>query len=159
MKTQWLGLSLLFAALSGCVAPPPPSERATDAARNLNLAARFGRMDLAAAQAADSTREEFLQRRAGWGKTLRILDTEMAGFQMPDATHATVVVDVSWVRMNESIVRSTRVSQAWRDEQRGGWKLVREKRVEGDLGLFGEYVEIQAKQTKDVHFPVRVIKE
>lgn len=159
MKIRWLFPFLVLPAFVGCLAPPPPSERATDAARTLNLAARFGRMDLAAAQAADSTRGEFLERRAGWGKTLRILDTEMAGFQMADATHATVVVDVSWVRMDESIVRSTRVSQVWRDEQRGGWMLVREKRVEGDLGLFGEYVEMRSKQAKDVHFPVKVITE
>jgi hypothetical protein len=116
-------------------------------------------MDLAAAHAADSVRGEFMKRREGWGRTLRILDTEMAGFEMADATHATVVVDVSWVRMDETTVRSTRVSQAWRDETHGGWKLVREKRVDGDLGLFGEYVEMRQRQAKDVHFPVKVISE
>lgn len=159
MKIRWFASLALLPAAVGCVTPPPPAERATDAARDLNLAARFGRLDLAASHAADSVRSEFLERRAGWGKTLRILDTEMAGFQMPDATHATVVVDVSWVRMDETNVRSTRVSQAWRDETNGGWKLVREKRVEGDLGLFGEYVEMRPRQAKDVHFPVRVIRE
>jgi hypothetical protein len=159
MKLRLAPLPLLLPALVACLSPPPPSERATDAARDLNLAARFGRMDLAAAHAADSVRGDFMKRREGWGKTVRILDTEMAGFEMADASSATVMVDVSWVRMDETTVRSTRVSQAWRDETHGGWKLVREKRVAGDLGLFGEYVEMRPRQAKDVHFPVKVITE
>jgi hypothetical protein len=125
----------------------------------LNLAARFGRMDVAASHAAVSVRDEFLLRRAGWGRTLRIVDTELANFSMSDATHATVLVDVSWMRHNEASVRSTRVSQTWRDEPQQGWKLVREKRIEGDLGLFGEHVDLVQREVEDVHFATKVIRE
>ena len=158
MHTSLASVLVVGALLGACVAPPPPSELAADAARDLNLAARFGQMGSAAAHASDKERPEFLKRRAGWGKTLRVVDTELAGFEMHDHDNAKVFVDIVWLRLDESTVRSTRIAQFWRDERVGGWQLVREKRVEGDLGLFGEPVERDAP-TKDAHFPTTVIHE
>jgi hypothetical protein len=130
---------------------------ATDAARDLNLAARFGRLDIAATQAAEKERPAFLKRRAGWGTTIRVLDFELAGLEMEDAANATVFVDISWIRPDESNVQTTRISQGWRDERVGGWQLVAEKRIDGDKGLFGEKVERQGPRP-DAHFPVTVIR-
>jgi hypothetical protein len=144
---------------SGCVSPPPPSELAADAARDLNLAARFGQLGAAASHTAAGAREGFLERRAQWGKSLRIVDTELAGFEMDRHDNAKVYVDVTWLRADELTVRSTRIAQFWRDHRVGGWLLVREKRVDGDIGLFGEAVQRSPVRAKDVHFPTTTIRE
>jgi hypothetical protein len=116
-------------------------------------------MGAAAAHAVESERAEFLKRRATWGKSLRIVDTEVAGFEMETHDNAKIFVDIAWLRVEELAVRSTRIAQYWRDSRIGGWQLVREKRVEGDLGLFGEPVERAPSRAKDVHFPTQVIPE
>lgn len=116
-------------------------------------------MGAAAAHAAESERAEFLKRRAEWGGNVRILDTELAGFEMTEADKATVYVSISWLRQNELSVRNTRIEQHWRDQRVGGWQLIREKRVDGDVGLFGESVHVARAQAKDVHFPTKVIRE
>ena len=152
-------LALAIACAQACISPPPPSELATDAARDLNLAARFGQMSAAATHAAASERSNFLERRAEWGKSVRIVDTELAGFEMNQADRAEVFVDITWLRVDELEVRSTRVSQHWRDDRDGGWQLFREKRVDGDVGLFGEPVDRAPVQAKDVHYPTKVIHE
>jgi hypothetical protein len=85
----------LFALLlaTGCIAPPPPAERAADAVRELNLAARFGRTELAGGLTADSARKGFLQRRANWGKDIRVVDVELAGFDMSAKDRVRVEVE------------------------------------------------------------------
>ena len=143
-------------ALTGCL-PPSASERVTDAARELNLAARFGRMDIALGLTSAELRSGFLQSRAGWGKNVRVVDVELAGLSMPSAERATLEVDYAWARVDESMLRTTRVSQDWRDRGKG-FQLVRERRLAGDLGLFGEAVETPPSEpSPDVHFPVKVI--
>jgi len=150
-------LAVCLLPVASCLAPPPASQRATDAARELNLAARFGRMDLAVGRTAPGAREQFIERRAQWGHSLRILDIELAGLSMNESTRALVYVDVAWVRMNEDELRSTRLAQTWH-EQDHGWLLVREQRVSGDLGLFGEHVTVVQRPLVDVHFPSRTIR-
>lgn len=149
-----LGLSLL---LSGCPTPPSPAERAGDAARELNMAARWGQVDVAAGFAADDARQEFLMRRAAWGGLVRIIDTELAGIQLEDATSATVYVDVSWVRLDETTLRVTRLEQKW-TARSGGWRMVEEQRQGGDLGLFGEEVDRGGKPGPPARFPTTVIR-
>jgi hypothetical protein len=141
-----LAALLLLCATSACLAPAGAAERATDAARELNLATRFGRMDIAVGRAARGARDAFVARRAGWGKAVRVLDIELAGLEMTDQDSAIFLVDVQWVPVDESTVRTTRVAQSFRDEK-GSWQLVREKRIAGDLGLFGEPIAaIERKQ-------------
>jgi hypothetical protein len=145
--------------LAGCIAPPTPAQRVTDAARDLNMAARFGRMDLAMGATAAGAREHFVQRRREWGGEVRVLDVELSGLQMPDRDNATLLVDLQWVRMREGTLRTTRVEQTWSNEDEGGWQLVRERRVAGDVGLFGERVTVlHAEPRGDVHFPSRTIR-
>jgi hypothetical protein len=151
--------ALVFApalALAACIAPQGPAQRATDAARELNIAARFGRMDIAAGHTASGARSRFIERRSEWGKELRVVDIELAGLSMADPHQALVLVDVAWVRMNEGALRSTRIAQTWRDDD--GWQLVREQRVAGDLGLFGERVQVVRPESQDVHFPSKTIR-
>lgn len=152
---------LAFVAIASwqasCIAPQGPASRATDAARELNLAARFGRMDVAVGRTSAGARQSFLERRAEWGKNLRVLDVELAGMSMKNPQNALIYVDVAWVRMDDSALRSTRVAQSWRDLD-SGWLLVREQRVAGDMGLFGEYIEPSHVEPRDVQFPSKTIR-
>lgn len=153
---HWLvGFAFL---VSGCFMPPPPSERVSDAARQCNVAARFGRMDVAAELAADEARPDFLKRRSDWGKNIRVLDVELSGFSMPSSDRADIEVDYAWSRTDEGLLRTTRVAQEWRDGL-GGFRLVRERRVAGDLGLFGEPTPAPDGSTRpDVQFATKVIR-
>jgi hypothetical protein len=145
--------------VTGCVAPPSPAQRVTEAARDLNMAARFGRMDLAVGGTAAGARERFLERRKEWGGEVRVLDLELAGLRMSDHDNATLMIDLQWTRMREGIMRSTRVEQEWSNREGRGWQLVREHRVAGDLGLFGEKVSaLSVEPRRDVHFPSRTIR-
>lgn len=146
-----------FLCASGCLMPPSRAQKLNDAARDLNVAARFGRVDLAAQRADESARETFLKRRALWGRGIRVMDAELGGIQMQGDDRATVIVDVAWLRDGEGVLRTTRLAQSWADS-RNGWLLEREKRVAGDLGLFGEATAPQPNASKrDVHFATRVI--
>ena len=157
-----LGIAILTCALSlglgACMIPPPASEKATDAARELNLAARFGRIDIAAGRAASEARADFIQRRATWGGMIRVVDVELAGMTMPDSDHAVFQVDYSWMRVDEDTLRSTRVSQRW-SSLKGAWALESEKRVAGDVGLFGEHVDVLRPAQRDTQFATKVIRE
>ena len=151
-------LSLLCAlSLGACVMPPSASEKASDAARELNLSARFGNMDVAVKKASSDTRADFLQRHALWGAQIRIVDVELAGMNMPDSDHAVFEVDYSWMRSNESTMRSTRVRQEW-SSLNGGWALEHEKRAAGDVGLFGEHVEVMRPTQQNAQFATKVIR-
>lgn len=138
---------------------PPPSQRASDAARDLNVAARFGRLDLALELTAESLRSGFLKSRTDWGRSIRVMDVEMAEFSMPDRDRAKVRVDYSWSRVDEGILRTTRVEQEWRDSGKG-FQLVREERVGGDAGLLGDAVPESPKQEtpRNVQFATKVIR-
>ncbi|MGC4091731.1 MAG: hypothetical protein QM756_28375 [Polyangiaceae bacterium] len=146
-------------ALTACLAPPPASERATDAARSLNVAARFGRMDVAVGLTSEAVRKSFLAHRAAWGKDVRVMDVELVGFQMPKGDRAQVEVEYAWSNVSEVQLRTTRVVQEWRDTG-GGFRLVREKRSAGDFGLFGEAVPkaAEAGPRRDAQFATKVIQ-
>jgi hypothetical protein len=136
--------------LAACVAPPTQAQRVTDAARELNLATRFGRLDMALGHTSKGAQQAFLERRNNWGKDIRIVDVELAGLAMQDEMHATIQVDVAWVRVNDDTLRTTRILQAWLDD--GGWHLVRETRQAGEIGLFGEPVKLTPATPHDVQY-------
>ncbi len=152
-------IALCFLALSaGCVKPPGPAEQVSDAARELNLTSRYGELSAVIGMTATGMRQEFASRRSEWGKLVRVVDVELAALTLDDRDHANVLVDFSWTRADESILKTTRVLQEWKDEK-GNWQLVREKRVSGDLGLFGEIVaSLDQAPRPDVHFETRVIR-
>src|SRR5882724_709663 len=148
---------VVSATLAGCMTPPSPAERVTDAAMALNVAARFNQLDVALARAAAAERPEFMKRHAAWGQTLRIVDVEMASLTLPESDKAVVLVDYAWVRNNEGTMRATRVEQHWKDD--AGWHLVREKRLSGDVGLLGEPMPEAAPPGPDKQFATRTIHE
>jgi len=152
-------LAVIGLSMAACLTPPPSSERAADAARDFNLASRFGRMDQAMTLTSNGVRQTFLAHRAQWGKEIRVLDVELAGLTMTDGSHALVEVDYSWSRNSESMLRSTRVSQEFRDPG-GGFRLVRERRLSGDVGLFGEAAPSAPATAapRDVQFATKTIQ-
>jgi hypothetical protein len=97
-----------------------------------------------------------MRRRGEWGREIRVVDVELAGMSLPDSEHAVIEVDYAWMRMNEGVLRTTRVRQHWRDGE-GAWRLEREQRAAGDLGLFGEPVEVKKPPPRDVQFATKVI--
>jgi hypothetical protein len=157
MMRRALGfLVLTFGA--GCFRPPGPAEEAGDAAREFNTTARFGDVGAVIGMTSNGVREEVAKRRAEWGKLVRVVDMELAGIQMDDREHANVLVDFSWTRVDEGTLKATRVLQVWNNES-GTWQLTREKRVAGDIGLFGEAVaKLDPAPRPDVHFETRVIR-
>jgi hypothetical protein len=156
--TRLLSFPLVGIALAACMSPPSPAERVTDAAMELNLAARFGQLDVAVARTKSAQRSDFMKRHAAWGQSLRIVDVEMASLTLPERDRAVVLVDYAWIRNDEGTMRATRVEQHWKDD--AGWHLVRERRIAGDVGLLGEPVPERAKvAAPDRHFATRTIHE
>jgi hypothetical protein len=153
---QLLAKLALAAALFlvACI-PPTPAQKATEAARELNMGARWGKMDEAMGRTSPRERPRFAKRRATWHTNIRIVETELVGLNMKDGTHATIQVDVSWMFSDDPTLRVTRLTQEWSDAD-GKWVMLSEKKLSGDPGLFGEKVK-RAEKPKDKHFPSRVI--
>lgn len=152
MPWRLLCASLLLGA---CVSPMHSSRQLIESARESSVAARFGQFDAAARFADPPARPGFLERRSAWGKELRVVDVEVSGVNLEDDVRAEVTVSVSWTRLSEGLLRNSTVLQNWENTQRG-WRLVAERRVGGDAGLFGEPLPpSQALPANDVHLPAR----
>ena len=84
-------------------------------------------------------RDDYIKECAKFEKVMkengaiRVFDMELTGFKMPDSDHATVVVDYQWMRIEENMLRQTRIEQSWRNNSKdSGWVITRERRVSGD---------------------------
>lgn len=151
------GAGLLGLAACGCTGPQLPSAHVSEVARQANVAARFGRMDVASEYTAASNLEQFVRHRSAWGKALRVVDVELGRLSMLAPDEADVWLQVAWVRMNEGLLRSTEVRQRWRNPG-GGWKLFEEQRETGDVGLLGENVVVLRPEHAPQRFPTQVIR-
>lgn len=148
---------LLAGALAACMPPQVPAREVSDVARDFNLATRFGRMDVAVEHTSEAHRQRFLDSRASWGTDLRVVDVELSQLKVPDAESAEVIIDVSWVRVDEDRLRSTRIRQDW-ENPGGGWLLNAERRIGGDVGLLGENVVVLRPEARDAQFPTKIIR-
>lgn len=150
-------LALAFPILL-CACPlghQAPAARAQEAASDLNLNARFGRMELAAEAVDAKAKDKFFERRRAWGGNVRIADYELQGLRMKGEEDAEIFVRVAWFRVDEGDLRVTTVQQKWHDFK-GDWKLVDESRSDGDAGLLGEPVPATEKKNdgpRNAHFP------
>jgi hypothetical protein len=154
-----LRLSLALGCLGGCMPIGAPSQQIADTARDVNVATRFGRMDVAMEHLTDAHRTEFIRSHADWGKEIRVLDIEVSQLQLKTPESAEVLVDVNWVRMDEGLLRSTRVKQTWSSEGHD-WQIDSEERASGDMGLLGENVVVlRPDAPRDVHFPVKTLRQ
>ncbi len=73
---------------------------------------------------------------------MRLADVELAGMHAHGQHDVDVIVRVAWYRPDEEELRVTTLKQLWNEA--GGWKLVDEQRLEGDIGLLGEPVVFEA---------------
>lgn len=132
---------VLSLALLGCpLGHQSPPARAQEAASELNLNARFGRMELAAEHVDPKARNTFFERRRTWGGQIRVADYELSGVRMQGEEDADVFVRIAWFRVNEGDLRATTLKQKWHDFK-GDWRLTDEVRLDGDVGLLGEPIE------------------
>lgn len=141
-------LPALAIALSACIIPPSSQQRLAESAYDLANASRFGRMDIALEHVKDTAQLEFAQRHAQWGRQVRIVDSEFGGVSLRKDGDADVTVSVSWQRIDESIMRTTDLSQRW-TEKRGTWRLIKEEERAGDRGLLAEVVKADDKAKAD----------
>lgn len=147
----------LLGSFTACMPSQVPAQQVSEVARDLNIATRFGRMDLAVEHTSEAHRPVFLESRADWGLDVRVVDVELSQLEVPDSETAQVIVDVSWVRVDENLLRSTRIRQSWQNPG-GGWQLSGEERIAGDFGLLGENVTILRPEARDAHFPTKTIR-
>lgn len=131
--------------------------KAQEVAHDFNLNTRFGRMELAAESIDPKVREKILQARRKWGGDVRLADMELAGMKSLDKSNDDVDVSVriAWFRPNEGDLKNTLLVQRWHGT-RGDYKLVEERRVDGDVGLLGESTASlapTAEEAPPAHFP------
>ena len=134
--------ALLAFAGTACALPPGPVASAQEAAQELNLDARFGRSEIAMDHVAPRARDAFSAHHRGWGTTVRIADLDLAGARAHGDHDVDILVRVAWYRLEEQDLHTTTVKQGWNDKN--GWQLVTEARIEGDVGLLGETVVFEA---------------
>ena len=134
MRTLALTLALALTSF-GCFAPPGPMEKLNMSADDFNAALRFNRLDLALSHVSKDAQNDFLQRHGKWGRDVRIVDVQLHSVRPLTKDSAEVVVGVSWHRIDETTIRSSGVTQLWKDGE-NGWKIGEEMRVSGSPGLF-----------------------
>lgn len=152
-----LALSFVILAASGCSGAPMGAAKAQEVAHDFNLNARFGRMELAAESIDPKVRDSVLQARRKWGGDVRLADMELVGMKSLDKSHDDVDVSVriAWYRPNEGELKTTTLTQRWHGTK-GDYKLVEERRVDGDVGLLGESTASLApswEEAPPAHFP------
>ena len=112
-----------------------------EAAQELNVNARFGRMEMAAEHVAPTAKEQFFERRKAWGNRVRVADYEVAGMRLSKGQEdAEMYVKIAWYRVDEGDLHQTTVRQKWHDFK-GAWKLTEESRIDGEIGLLGERIQ------------------
>jgi hypothetical protein len=128
-------LVIAFAA-AACAMPPGPLASAQEAAQALNTDARFGRTEITMDHVAPPARDAFTAHHRGWGTTVRVADLELAGMRAKNEHDVEILVRVAWYRLDEQELHVTTLKQGWNDKN--GWQLVNETRMDGDVGLLGE---------------------
>ena len=143
-RTPHLGAVIAFVvaafSTSACIANQSGAARMQEAAQELNLNTRFGRLELAMEHVSPKDRDAFVARHKMWGSRVRIADSELAGMHLTSKEEAEVTVKVAWYKPNEQELRLTTIRQRYHDDK-GEWKLESETRLDGDIGLLGEPIE------------------
>jgi hypothetical protein len=149
VKEETMRSVLVAAALSAgaCVTPPGPVAKAREAAQEFNLDARFGRNETTIERVALSARQSYAEHHRAWGGRVRVADIEMTGIHARSDHDVEVLVHVSWYRVDQQELLATTLRQTWHEA--GGWQLLAEERVDGDIGLLGENVVFLAPPPED----------
>jgi hypothetical protein len=147
MKSRTLALPfasvLACASVMACGGMQSQAAKAQEAAQNLNMDARLGRLDTALEHVDRKTREVYTKVHTQWGTKIRIVDAEITSFKMAkDEDSADVDVQVSWYKPETGELHITVLHQKWHAAN-GDWVLSSEERADGDTGLLGERVVVE----------------
>lgn len=156
-RTPQMPTALVFLATAACITAPRGVAKAQETLNDFNLHARFGRLEVAAEDVSQAARADFIMHRQGWGTKVRIADSEVIGIQVTnkDQTEVRANVRIAWYRANEGELHVTVLRQAWKDIK-GDWKMMREERADGDIGLIGESMErvtAESEPSRRAQFP------
>jgi hypothetical protein len=150
MRILTLTLALFMA---GCFAPPGPMERLNQSADDFNAALRFNRLDLAMSHVSKEAQGDFLRRHGTWGRDVRIVDVELQSVRPVTMDSAEVTVGVHWHRMDETTIRSSGITQLWKEGE-DGWRVSEEMRVGGSRGLFAKPAKAKRREVeRDIATP------
>jgi len=133
-----------------CAGVGTPASHAQEAAQNIAENERFGRVDLVLAKVAPGLKPEFVRSHSAWGGRITIADTELGNFHMPTSEDAEMNLRVTWYDASQQELRSTLLRQKWHSHK-GNWLLMSEERIDGDIGLLGEKVVVQAPEEAPQH--------
>ena len=132
-----------FLAACSSLLPSQGIAKAQETAQSFNEDARFGRNEIVLDQISPDAREEFATHHRAWGVAIHVADLEMAGVKLRGDKDVDVMVHVSWYRPEQQELRSTMLKQTWHNKA-DSWKLIAEKRTDGDIGLLGEAIVMEA---------------
>jgi hypothetical protein len=143
VESLCVALAVASGALSsGCGGMLSSAGKAQEAAQNLNMDARLGRLEFALEHVDTKDRENFTKIHTAWGAKIRVVDSEITTFKMKGDDAADVNVQVSWYRPETGDLHVTVLHQNWHTVK-GDWFLASEERTDGDTGLLGESVLVQ----------------
>jgi hypothetical protein len=142
-----LALALPLVPVVACGGMQSQAAKAQEAAQNLNMDARLGRLEFALEHVDRKDRENFTKVHTQWSSKIRIVDSEITSFKMAkDDDAADVDVQVSWYRPESGDLHVTVLHQKWHVVS-GDWFLASEERSDGDTGLLGERVVVEQPDT------------
>lgn len=119
----------LALALAACAGGYSSTDQLTRRVTDYNEDVRWGRYFSAAELVTEEARETWLQEHREWRRDLRIADYEVVDSTL-SGDSATVLVMVTWYRMNESVLRTTMLAQRWERVGRH-WQLADEELEDG----------------------------
>lgn len=154
MRNLVLAIATSAACLSGCLGQPTGAAAAQEAARELTVNLRFGRMELVMERVAPAERDTYVASHRSWGNVVRIADAELDGMRLVSKEQALVIVRVAWYEANAQELRVTTLKQTWK-ETKGDWLLIAEARADGDLGLLGEPLPARQEAAPAEHHPAQ----
>jgi hypothetical protein len=147
-QTVLLGIS--GSLLLACGGIGTPASHAQEAAQNIAENERFGRIELVLEKVSPGERPDFVRSHSAWGGRITIADTELGNFHMTGTEDAELNMRVTWYDASNQELRSTLLRQRWHGPK-GAWMLTAEERIDGDFGLLGEKVVVQAPDEAPTH--------
>jgi len=99
---------------------------------------------------APAAKAAFVKAHSSWGGRITIADTELGNFKMSNTEDAEMTLRVTWYNAADQELRSTLLRQKWHGKG-GNWLLTSEDRIDGDIGLLGEQVVVQAPEQVLTH--------
>jgi hypothetical protein len=151
MRTSLVGyIGLTGSLLLACGGVGTPASHCQEAASNIAENERFGRLELVLEKVAPAIKPDFLKAHSAWGNRITIADTELGNFHMTGTDDAEMDLRITWYNQADQELRSTLLRQKWHGPK-GNWLLTAETRVDGDLGLLGERIDVQAPEEAPTH--------